>query len=136
MNEDLAKQLVIDEGMRLKPYRCTAGKLTIGIGRNLDDRGVTAEEAMFMLRNDIDLVLAELKLNLPWFEAAPEPVKQVLANMAFNMGMPRLLKFKKTLTFLEEGNYQKASIEMLDSRWASQVGSRATRLSNLLKSPA
>ena len=136
MINELIKQLIDDEDMKLQPYRCTAGKLTIGVGRNLDDRGISAEEAMFLLRNDIDLVLAELKLNLKWFEAAPETVKMVLANMAFNMGTPRLMMFKKTLAFLEQRDYMNASVEMLNSKWAVQVGNRAIRLSYMLKSIA
>ena len=125
----LAKQLIQDEGLRLSPYRCTAGKLTIGVGRNLDDRGITEAEAMMLLGNDIKRVWSELVLSLPWVMDAPEDVQEVLANMCFNLGLSGLLKFKQTLGYLEAGEYRKASEEMIRSTWAKQVGQRAVRLS-------
>lgn len=131
--EKLAEQLVVDEGLRLKPYRCTAGKLTIGVGRNLDARGITKAEAMMMLRTDIDEVVSGLFVALPWLAAAPEPIQQVLANMAFNLGMAGLLQFRQTLGFFKAGEYRKAAEAMLDSRWAVQVGARAERLAAIVR---
>ena len=97
----LLEQLERHEGLRLKPYRDTVGKLTIGYGRNLDDRGISEDEAGFMLDNDIDLVVAELE-RMPLFLSL-NPVRQVvLANMAFNMGMPTLLTFRRMLGALAE----------------------------------
>lgn len=136
MIEKLKQQLVEHEGLRLKPYRCTAGKLTIGVGRNLDDRGITNVEAMVLLNNDILLVVNDLKRNLPWFEAAPETVQIVLADMCFNMGINRLLQFKKTLLHLERKEYVNAALEMLNSNWAVQVGKRAAKLSVMIRSLA
>ncbi len=133
---DLIKQLTVHEGLRLKPYRCTAGKLTIGIGRNLDDRGITEAEAQLMLRNDIAHVTDQLKDRLPWFDDGrlSWTRQKVLIDMAFNLGIDGLLGFRKTLAYVEAGRYAEASAEMLSSRWATQVGERARRLSRMMAS--
>lgn len=133
MIKKLKTQLIRHEGLRLKPYRCTSGKLTIGIGRNLDDRGISEREAMQLLENDIAIVTAELCRRITFYNKLHVDAQLVLANMAFNMGFPRLLKFKKTLAYLKTKKYREASVEMLDSRWARQVGSRAVELSEILK---
>ena len=132
----VARQLLIDEGLRLKPYRCTAGKLTIGVGRNLDDRGITEPEAMELLNNDIRRVWGELMTTIPWAIRAPEAVQDVLVNMGFNLGLGGLLGFKRTLAHLEAGAYQQAADAMLDSRWAEQVGERAQRLARQIRALA
>lgn len=132
----VAEQLLVDEGLRLKPYRCTAGKLTIGVGRNLEDRGISAAEALGLLDNDIDEFWKELTSLLPWVLTAPEAVQEVLLNMAFNLGVPGLLKFKETLRLLQSGGYSLAAQAMLDSKWAKQVGPRAERLSHRVKALA
>jgi len=132
MHERLIELLKRHEGVRLKPYRCTANKLTIGVGRNLEDNGINMIEAEIMLANDIESCELELTKNIPWFKSCPDDVKVVLINMCFNMGWPRLSKFKNTLRYLENKEYEKASIEMLDSRWATQVGYRALELSKIL----
>jgi lysozyme len=124
--------LLEDEGLRLKPYRDTVGKLTIGIGRNLDDVGISEGEAHFMLVNDITAVQVALHENIRFYDDLPERVQIVLQNMAFNLGVHGLLQFKKFLVFLSEGDWQNASIEMLNSRWAGQVGKRAIRLSKMI----
>ena len=134
MRKKLIEQLKKHEGIRLKPYKCTAGKLTIGVGRNIEDRGISEDEAEYMLQNDIDICMHELSKNLPFFYDLPETAQIVLIDMCFNMGMPRLLKFKKTLRHIELGGYRNASFEMLDSAWAKQVGKRAVTLSNQLAS--
>ena len=126
--------LRLHEGLRLKPYRCTAGKLTIGIGRNLDDVGITEDEAVFMMRNDIDRVKRELTQALPWWSSL-DPVRSVvLVDLAFNLGLPRLLKFTKMLTHLRAGTWDAAANELLASRYATQVGERARRLATMLRS--
>ena len=132
----VAEQLLVDEGLRLKPYRCTAGKLTIGVGRNLEDKGISAAEALGLLDNDIDEFWKELTSLLPWVLTAPEAVQEVLLNMAFNLGVPGLLKFKETLRLLQSGGYSLAAQAMLDSKWAKQVGPRAERLSRRVKALA
>ena len=127
MNEELLRQdLIRDEGLRLKPYRCTAGKLSIGVGRNLDDVGISKSEAEYMLHNDILNVQIELDRNLPWWRKMSEARQLVLANMAFNMGIQTLLGFKNTLSAMERGDYAAAAVGMGSSKWAVQVG-RARR---------
>lgn len=134
MNLDaLIDDLIRDEGVVLKPYKCTAGKTTIGIGRNLDDVGITAAEARMLAFHDIDRVEAELTRNIPWIFDKPEPVQRAVANMCFNMGWPRLSGFKKMLAALEAEDYEKAAAEALNSRWASQVGERAQRIAKLIR---
>ncbi|NWO05809.1 MAG: glycoside hydrolase family protein [Alteromonadaceae bacterium] len=128
----LLEQLQRHEGLRLKPYHDTVGKLIVGYGRNLDDRGISQDEAEFMLDNDIDLVVAELE-RMPLYLAL-NPVRQtVLANMAFNMGMPTLLTFSRMLGALGEQDWDRAAEEMLNSKWARQVGARAVELADLMR---
>jgi len=129
----LSAALVRDEGLRLKPYRCTAGKLTIGVGRNLDDCGISAPEAMALLANDIATVERELDAGAPWWRQLSEPRQHVLANMAFNLGTPGLLKFKNTLALMQAGKFDDAAHAMLASKWAGQVGARATRLARQMQ---
>lgn len=133
MKDKLIEMLKAEEGLRLKPYTCPAGKLNIGVGRNIEDRGISEDEAMYLLKNDIEMVLNELAHNFNWFRSAPETVQIVLADMCFNMGISRLRQFKNTLAYLESRNYQAAAVEMLDSAWAKQVGGRALKLSDMIR---
>lgn len=126
--ERLKKALVRHEGLRLKTYRCTAGKLTIGVGRNLDDVGISEPEAMVLLENDIDSVSKDLTRTLPWWTTLDDARREVLANMAFNMGIGTLLTFKNTLQAIKDGKYAEAAKMMLQSKWAAQVGNRAKEL--------
>lgn len=129
----LLHELVRDEDLRLRPYRCPAGKLTIGVGRNLDDRGITRDEALVLARNDIAVVERELDRALPWWRDLDGARQRVLANMAFNMGTPKLLEFRATLAAARAGHFLEASQQMLDSKWARQVGARAVRLAALMR---
>jgi len=126
--------LTLDEGLRLKPYRDTVGKLTIGVGRNLDDVGITENEARYLLENDIGVAMAELDREAPWWRDLPEPAQRALVNMCFNLGWPRLSKFRNMLGALRNGVYGAAANEALDSRWAAQVGDRARRIADLYRS--
>jgi lysozyme len=130
----VSKQLRRHEGLKLKPYYCTAGKLTIGYGRNLDDVGITKEEAEYLLQNQIQTCIAELQKKIPDIYNNVNHVRQaVLVNMCYNMGITELLKFKKTLASIQRGDYKLASEQMLQSLWAEQVGNRAKQLSELMK---
>lgn len=131
---DIISQLIRDEGVRLKPYHDTIGKLTIGVGRNLTDRGIRQSEAYFMLQNDINEVEHDLNIALPWLSKLDNTRKFALVNMAFNMGIGGLVSFHKTLSLVEEGDYDGAAVAMLQSRWASQVGDRAKRLADQIRS--
>lgn len=125
----LAEQLKIHEGLRLKPYRDTVGKLTLGIGRNLEDKGISEQEALVMLNNDVDYFYSQLNKKLTWFKSLDDVRQNVLVNMAFNLGFAGLLSFKMTLKLIEYGDYSNAATEMLNSVWAYQVGQRAIELS-------
>ena len=127
-------QLVRHEGLRLKPYRCTAGKLTIGIGRNLDDRGISQKEAYAMLERDIQDCEQWLIDEIPEVYNKLDEVRQsVLLNMCFNLGIKGLLEFKNTLSFIGAGDWERAANNMLASKWAKQVGMRAIELSELMR---
>ena len=127
---DMIKQ---HEGLRLKPYHCTAGKLTVGYGRNLEDRGITNDEAEYMLRNDIELCYQELDC-FSWFRDLDQPRQYALVDLCFNMGLPSLLTFRKALAAMAEGLYDKAADEFLDSKWAKQVGeSRSTKITEIIR---
>lgn len=121
------------EGLRLKPYRCTAGKLTIGYGRNLEDNGITEEEAHFLLMNDLKKSWDECCKAFSWISKMDKIRQGVIVELCFNMGLSRLKGFKKMLAACERGDYETASVEMLDSLWARQVGQRAKTLANIMK---
>lgn len=134
--ERIKTTLIRHEGLELKPYRCTSDKLTIGVGRNLDDRGITHTTAMQMLDEDIELSIEDLRRNLSWFDDMPEPVQEALINLTFNMGIVRLMQFRKTIAFLRDREWDKAATEMLDSRYATQVGRRADEVADMIRSAA
>ena len=125
------------EGLRLKPYRCTAGKLTIGYGRNLDDVGISQAEADMLFERDFAMAESEVKRLCKEFSIDVDSLIEqrfyVLTDMMFNLGYSRLSKFKKFLYALKTGSYEAAANEMLDSNWAKQVGNRAIKLSTLMK---
>jgi lysozyme len=125
-------QLIKHEGMRLLPYHCTAGKLTIGVGRNLEESGISRDEAVLLLRNDIERFATALDKRFPWFRSLSEIRQRALIDMSF-MGMGKVLEFKRMLAALEAFDYATAAAEMLASKWASQVGTRARTLATLLR---
>lgn len=114
------------------PYKDTVGKLTIGYGRNLDDVGITEQEGRTLLLNDVEIAVKEAQLTWPWLLDHDLIRQQVIYNMAFNLGVPRLSGFKKMLHAMEDFDYEKAAEEMLDSKWATQVGDRATELAEMM----
>jgi lysozyme len=129
----LKDQLKRDESLRLMPYHDSVGKLTIGFGRNLDERGISSAEAEMMLENDISETVAEVSRALPWALELDQARRAVLTNMAFNMGIGGLLGFRKALAAMRRGDWDLAAREMLDSKWATQVGARATRLATQMR---
>ncbi len=131
--EQLAKELIRDEGLRLDPYKDTVGKLTIGVGRNLDDRGISKNEAFFLLDTDVEEVIRDLDRELPWWKDLSNNGQRALANMCFNLGITKLLGFKRMLLYLNRKRYALAAEEALNSKWARQVGSRANRIADLIR---
>lgn len=133
MREELKKQLILHEGEKLFPYADIKDKITIGVGRNLTDVGISMEESDIMLDNDIDKCIAQLTFEFPWFLALDEIRQRVLIDMCFNLGLGGLLTFHNTLGLIEKGNYKEASNHMLRSLWAAQVGQRAIRLAEMMR---
>lgn len=134
--QNLREMLITDEGLRLKPYRDTVGKLTIGVGRNLDDLGISKDEAMIMLDNDILAAVDALDKTFPWWRGMSEVRQRVLVNMCFNLGIHGVANFRKALAAMEAGDYTTAAKEMEDSEWYRQVGGRAIRLVSLMRNGA
>lgn len=133
------------EGLKLKSYRCTKGKITIGIGRNLEDNPLCTDEmrtlsdngvdlnvdrealdllnkdnAYMLLEYDLNFITLKLRARLPWFKHLSQVRKDVLTDMALNLGVDGLLGFSDTIGLIEQGEYEKASVEMLDSKWARE----------------
>ena len=159
LKHSLRDQLILHEGLKLKPYKCPANKWTIGVGRNLEDvglskdeqlklfrtsnlnrkevidglliRGISEEEALFLLDNDIKKCVADVK-RFPWFEYL-DPVRQkVIVDMRFNLGLAGLKKFRKMIGHLEVGAYSDAADEMKNSKWYWEVGNRSRRLVKMM----
>ena len=120
------------QGLRLKPYRCPAGKLTIGIGRHLEDKGITEKEAVMLLENDIQECIEDLETVFQGFDLLPEAVQLALVDMRFNLGPGRFRHFKKMIAAVKDQDFGRAGAEMKDSRWYGQVGRRAETLVNMM----
>jgi len=145
--DNLYQQLRLHEGLVLKSYRDTKGILTIGIGHNLeahpaeavlgrkiDEKGITETEAMKLFNDDLDRCIKQVETAIVKFHELSEPRQQVLIDMAFNLGGDiGLLKFKKMLTALTSNDFATAAAEMLNSKWATQVGNRSKRLALMMK---
>jgi lysozyme len=122
------EQIKRHEGLKLHPYKCTAGKTTIGYGRNLDDKGITASEAEEMLLTDMCEVEERL-FGEGLFSGLNDARKAVLINMGYQLGVSGLFKFKKMIAALDRKEYELAAKEMLDSLYAKQTPRRAKELS-------
>ena len=160
LKHSIQEQLILHEGISLIPYKCSAGKWTIGVGRNLDDAGlyefekkrlldtyeltrqevidilqvryITLEEALYMLDNDIRVIKAELENNYRWFNFLDEVRQKVIIDMRFNLGSAGFAGFKNMIQQIENNNYWKASEEMKNSKWYLQVKTRADRLFKMM----
>lgn len=160
MMRTIEEQLIYHEGLKLTPYICPAGYWTVGVGRNLESKGLTEEEqqklfgnagytkseaiellkerpltkeeALFLLRNDIAECEADLN-QFPWFKKLDKVRRNVLIDMRFNLGPGRFRQFKKMLDALAYADYNTAAAEMMDSRWYHQVGHRSKRLVEMMR---
>ena len=117
----------------MKPYTDAAGKISIGVGRNLTDVGISEDEADYLLDNDISSILHQLVARIAIFGSLDTTRQNVLADMAMNLGIEGLLRFHKMLAAIEAHDFEKAADEMLDSKWATQVGKRATELAAMMR---
>jgi lysozyme len=137
---DILSQLLRDEGFRSSPYIDTRGNNTVGVGHNLDSNPLpnetyplTVQRAKAILADDVARIWGTMQSHLPWVRSLPDVYAGVLTNMAFNMGVGGLLGFRTTLGHVQAGRYEDASVSVLQSAWATQVGARAQRLSLQLK---
>lgn len=160
LKHSLEDQLILHEGLRLKVYKCPAGYWTVGVGRNLQgkplrkeeqeyifkrsglapdevievlkERGITKDEALFLLRRDIEDAVQDLK-NFDWFEALDPIRRKVVIDMRYNLGPTRFRSFKKMIAALARGDYKAAAAAMVDSKWYHQVGNRSKRLVAMMR---
>ncbi|WP_420381690.1 glycoside hydrolase family protein [Novosphingobium sp.] len=157
MNRDLLEhELIADEGLKLRVYKDTVGKHTIGVGRNLDRVGgglseaeqkalhlttqqlinghsITQPQALLLLDNDIDEAVRQALREFPWWSRLSDPRQRALVNMVFNMGMHTLLTFTQTLAYLKAGEFALAAVNLAKSKWASQVGARSQRICDMIR---
>ena len=133
MSNRLIRQLKRHEGIKLKPYKCTAGKLTIGIGRNLDDVGISEDEAETLLRHDIIEATNQLLNAFPWMGTLNDARGSAMINFTFNVGIGTVKSFKQTLEYMKNCDYENAATALLDSRYAKQVGSRANEIAEQIR---
>ena len=145
---EMINRLIFHEGLKLKPYYCTAGKQTIGIGRNLDDNPLTAEEkrvcgnwekgitremAYYLCRNDIQMCAKECRNSILFFDNLDSERQYALLDMNFQMGNRALLGFKKMLTAMGACNWDEASKQCLDSKYARDTKTRAKRIAETIR---
>ena len=125
------------EGVRTHAYKCTSDNTTIGVGRNIDENGgigLSADETDYLLANDVKRVEAELIAAFNWYKMLNDARKDARMDMCFNMGLPRLRKFKRALAAMSANLYEIAAVEFLDSLWAKQVGhKRSTTISEMIR---
>ena len=128
------KQLLVQhESYRQFVYTDSTGHLTVGIGRNLSDRGISTTEAFYLLDDDILYFSSKLSHFCDFFSGLDENRQIALIDMCFNLGVQGFLNFKNMISALEAGNYEDAAKEMLNSKWAEQVQDRATCLANIIR---
>lgn len=152
--------MILHEGLRLEPYICPAGYWTIGVGRNLESKGLTSTEqkfifgrddyskqeviellkkrgiskveALFLLTNDISECIKDLK-RFAWFDQLDDIRAKVVIDMRFNLGAGSFRQFKRMIAALAAGDYTAAAAEMANSKWYHQVGARARRLVEMMR---
>ena len=130
----LVEQLKRDEGLRLDVYRDSEGLLTIGYGHCLDRKGISKVVAEEMLKDDISDAELIMRVRFPWVANLSEPRRAAFTNLVFNLGGQGLAGFKKFLAAAQAGEWDTASRELLDSKYAKQVGERAVRVAQQLAS--
>lgn len=129
----LIDQVKRHEGYRQHVYKCSAGKNTIGIGRNLDDVGISEEEAEYLALNDLVKAAKQLNATFTWYNSLTIRRKQAMINLVFNLGITKLLKFEKFLTAMRSSDYSTANAELLNSLYAKQVGKRAQEVAQQIE---
>lgn len=121
------------EALKLKPYRCFAGKLTIGYGRNLESRGISEAEADFLFESDFNNAQYDAITYFAGFESLDEVRQAVLIDMSFQLGLRRLGTFVKLKQAVKDRDFVQAAVEMVDSQWAKQTPNRARTLAAMMR---
>lgn len=135
--DKLLAMLKRHEGVETHAYECSEGKVTVGVGRNIDKEGgigLSDDEVDYLLQNDVERVIKELAAEYSWFNDLDDVRRDAMVDISFNLGATRLRLFKRALAAMEVGNYAEASTEFLDSKWARQVGGRALELTDMISS--
>jgi lysozyme len=156
----IEEQIILHEGLRLEVYKCPAGYWTVGVGRNLEgkpltkgeqqyilgcsglepeqviailrERGISKDDALFLLANDIEDAVKDLS-HFEWYENLDPIRKKVVIDMRYNLGPTRFRQFRRMIAALAAGGYTAAAAEMVDSKWYRQVMTRGTRLAQMMR---
>ena len=129
----LVKMIQRHEGFRSRAYTDSVGILTIGFGRNIQEKGISLDEGLYLLERDLKDAEQDAWKFFPGYKNLNDARQLVIVEMSFNLGIARLLNFKKMITCLSDTDFKGAAKEMLDSAWASQVGKRAVELAHLME---
>jgi len=135
-NNKLTEMLKRHEGVKTHAYKCSASKITVGVGRNIDPKGgigLTEDEIDYLLQNDIDRIISELDFQYDWFSDLNSARQDAMIDISFNLGQTRLRKFEKSLAAMSLNNWDKAANEFMDSKWSKQVGNRAKELTDIIR---
>ena len=130
---NLIDTLVRHEGLRRLAYEDSVGVLTIGVGRNIEEVGLSDDEIYYLLKNDIRRCETELDNSFRWYKDLDQVRQEAMINLCFNLGITRLRKFKLALRAMEAKDYEDAADEFLDSLWATQVGQRAVEVAEMIR---
>lgn len=133
LTAELLKMLRLEEGLRLKPYTDSVGRLTIGLGRCLDTTGISEPEALLLANNDLHWHCDYLTKNYEWFTSLEEARKAALIDMQYNLGAAGFAGFKLMINALANKDYAASAHYALESRWADQVGQRAKRIAEIVR---
>jgi lysozyme len=129
----LIEQLKIHEGFRSNVYTCSGGKKTVGYGRNLQDIGISEEEAEMLLKNDIYEATNQLLNAFPFMATFSDVRISAMINFTFNVGIGTVRKFSNTIEYLKNEDWEAAADEMMDSKWAEQVGDRSIQITEQIR---
>ena len=132
--QDIVDDIKKHEGFRSKVYKCTEGYDTIGYGFAIKDLVLDEDISTLILMRKLHTLLERITIAFPWFKDIDDKAKAVVVNMCYQLGIRGFSKFKKTIYYLETGQYEEASVEMLDSLWAKQTKGRAKELSSIIAS--
>jgi len=131
---EIMKEMIMrHEGLRLTPYRCSAGKLTIGYGRNLEEVGISQEEAEYLLTDDIKRAWKEVLRIFPHYYSFSQNRQTALIDMMYNLGATKFRTFKKMIAAIKVDDWEEASRQAEDSKWYHQVGQRGVEIKNMLR---